>query len=107
MLKRFAVLLVLVAAGCSNAAPPSGARVGIASPEATFAPTAAAPMPALLVAAWSGYKLHFIQADGRVVDPEGAHGSTSEGQSYAMLRAVWMDDRATFCLLYTSPSPRD
>lgn len=95
-LKSFAILLVLVAAGCSNTAPPHGARMGAASPEAPIAPTAAAPMPALLVSAWVGYKLHFIQADGRVVDPEGAQGSTSEGQSYAMLRAVWMDDGATF-----------
>ncbi|TMQ32783.1 MAG: hypothetical protein E6K70_16680, partial [Planctomycetota bacterium] len=26
------------------------------------------PHPALLAAAWSGYKAHFIQPDGRVID---------------------------------------
>jgi endo-1,4-beta-D-glucanase Y len=54
------------------------------------------PHPALLGAAWSGYKRQFIQLDGRVIDFQRDQVTTSEGQSYAMLRAVWMDDRPTF-----------
>jgi endoglucanase len=45
---------------------------------------------------WSGYKRQFIQGGGRVVDPQRGDLTTSEGQSYALLRAVWMDDRSTF-----------
>jgi endoglucanase len=48
------------------------------------------------VAAWASYKQHFIQADGRVVDPAAGNITTSEGQSYALLRAVWQDDRQAF-----------
>jgi len=58
------------------------------------------PRPALLAAAWSGYKDRFIQPDGRVIDFQRAQVTTSEGQSYAMLRAVWMNDRPTFDLTW-------
>jgi endo-1,4-beta-D-glucanase Y len=54
------------------------------------------PRPALLAAEWSGYKDRFIQPDGRVIDFQRDQVTTSEGQSYAMLRAVWMNDRPTF-----------
>lgn len=66
-----------------------------ATPIVGFSPVES-PSPALLAAAWSGYKHRFIQGDGRVIDLERNQVSTSEGQSYAMLRAVWMDDRPTF-----------
>ena len=45
---------------------------------------------------WRAYIGRFIQADGRVIDHHAEGISTSEGQAYAMLRAVWLDDRATF-----------
>ena len=45
---------------------------------------------------WSAYVGRFVQPDGRVVDPKAGGITTSEGQAYAMLRAVWMDDRAVF-----------
>lgn len=44
---------------------------------------------------WQQYKTTFIQDDGRVIDYNG-NVTTSEGQSYAMLRAFWMRDKATF-----------
>lgn len=44
---------------------------------------------------WIGYKSK-IQNDGRVVDRDRNYVSTSEGQSYALLRAVWMDDKEVF-----------
>jgi cellulose synthase (UDP-forming) len=48
-----------------------------------------------LHALWSFYAYRYIE-DGRVVThDEGGH-TTSEGQGYAMLRAVWSGDRATF-----------
>src|SRR5262245_11877702 len=42
---------------------------------------------------WERYKKQFIQADGRVIDYTAAV-STSEGQSYGMLRSFWMRDKA-------------
>lgn len=48
-------------------------------------------------ASWRAYVEKFIQADGRVIDFAVASGiTTSEGQTYAMLRALWADDRAVF-----------
>ncbi len=46
--------------------------------------------------AWSGYVSHWISEDGRILDRAEGDRSTSEGQSYAMVRALWADDRATF-----------
>jgi len=48
-----------------------------------------------LTALWSYYEFHYIEA-GRVVSLDEDGITTSEGQSYAMLRAVWGDDRETF-----------
>jgi endoglucanase len=50
----------------------------------------------LLSSSWEKYKTQFISKDWRVVDPSLDNITTSEGQSYAMLRAVWMDDQKTF-----------
>jgi endoglucanase len=47
-----------------------------------------------LKATWATYKEHYIQA-GRVVNPKDGL-TTSEAQSYALLRAVYQDDRETF-----------
>ncbi len=52
----------------------------------------------LLVESWDSYRRRFIQRDGRVIDYEASDRSTSEGQAYAMLRAVLIDDAATFAL---------
>jgi endo-1,4-beta-D-glucanase Y/4-amino-4-deoxy-L-arabinose transferase-like glycosyltransferase len=48
-----------------------------------------------LRSAWRSYVDRFIK-DGRVVDPQSGGMTTSEGQAYALLRAVWSDDRSTF-----------
>ena len=50
----------------------------------------------LLEESWRAYLARFVQDDGRVVDRKAGGASTSEGQAYALLRAVWMNDRATF-----------
>jgi endoglucanase len=91
------VLAAVALAGCG--------RSGTVSP--TSAPSASAGVPtasasvdphllAVLQQAWTGYKQGFVGADGRVSDPTRGGVTTSEGQSYALLRAVWMDDRPAF-----------
>lgn len=49
---------------------------------------------------WNYYKKAFISADGRVIDPEKDSISTSEGQAYAMRRALLMKDKETFDKVY-------
>lgn len=47
--------------------------------------------------AWDAYRRTYIRPEGNVIDPaRGGGQTTSEGQGYAMLRAVWMHDAATF-----------
>lgn len=76
-------------AGASNAGlPPGGSR------------TSAAAISTMLRATWDSYKADFIQADGRVIDHYRSDVSTSEGESYALLRAVWMNDRPEFDIVW-------
>ncbi len=49
----------------------------------------------VLVQTWRGYQKAFIRHDGRVVDPRRAL-TTSEGQAYALVRALWARDKKTF-----------
>lgn len=53
-----------------------------------------------LVRSWDSYKQDFV-VDGRVVDPKTGGLTTSEGQAFAMLRAVYADDRETFDLIWS------
>lgn len=48
-----------------------------------------------LSALWSFYRQTYIR-DGRVASLDEQGVTTSEGQGYAMLRAVWSNDRSTF-----------
>ncbi|NEQ50027.1 MAG: glycosyl hydrolase [Leptolyngbya sp. SIO3F4] len=61
---------------------------------------AAGPFPldrSFFETTWENYRDRFIQADGRVIDWENDdQRTTSEGQAYAMLRAVIIDDLETF-----------
>jgi endoglucanase len=50
----------------------------------------------VLSESWAAYQQRFIQGDGRVIDREAEDRSISEGQAYALLRAVLVDDAATF-----------
>lgn len=50
----------------------------------------------LLTSSWEKYKTQFLNRDGRIIDPSQNNITTSEGQSYALLRAVWADDKETF-----------
>jgi endo-1,4-beta-D-glucanase Y len=49
---------------------------------------------------WTNYVKHFIQQDGRVVDPDRENLTTSEGQSYAMFFALVANDPVTFDRCY-------
>jgi len=54
----------------------------------------------LLSSSWDSYKAQFIQSDGRSIDPSQQNITTSEAQGYALLRAVWIDDKPTFDKVY-------
>ncbi len=60
--------------------------------------TAAIDPSARLTESWNAYRQRFIQSDGRVIDWEATGRSTSEGQAYAMLRAVFANDPDRFAL---------
>ena len=45
---------------------------------------------------WNAYASHFIDAQGRVIDPQGGNRTTSEGQSYALFFALVNNDPARF-----------
>lgn len=58
-------------------------------------PTGSSVKPAtLLTALWQDYQHRYIHG-GQTVDPASGD-TTSEGQSYTMLRAVWSGDKSTF-----------
>jgi endo-1,4-beta-D-glucanase Y len=54
-----------------------------------------APTAQVLERSWASYVERFIEG-GRVIDPGRDGATTSEGQSYALLRAVYSDDRESF-----------
>ena len=45
---------------------------------------------------WQAYCAHFVSSEGRVIDPQGADRTTSEGQSYALFFSLVNNDRARF-----------
>ncbi len=50
-----------------------------------------------LSAIWEQYKIQYLEpGTSRVLDKQKNNITTSEGESYAMLRAVWMDDETSF-----------
>lgn len=51
----------------------------------------------MLASLWRDYKVNFIEPNtDRTIDTGNNNVTTSEGQSYTMLRAVWMDDKDMF-----------
>ncbi len=103
MLPRYSVLPVVLLLTLMSGLISCG---GIAPRSADPAPSPAAssvatrtvlPDPqAILQESWSRYRQRFIQADGRVIDWEANQRTTSEGQAYALLRAVLANDATTF-----------
>lgn len=62
--------------------------------------SAASDAKSMVTDNWRAYKKYFILTDGRVLRPTD-NTTVSEGQAYAMLRAVIMKDKETFDLCYT------
>src|ERR1700736_1472981 len=85
-------LVAVIGVGCSAPTSPS--------PTDTPTMTANPAGSETLQPAWMSYTRTFIHA-GRVVDPRRGNDTTSEAQSYALLRAVWMNDRITFDSVWT------
>lgn len=51
----------------------------------------------MLQAIWAQYKLEYLEPGTlRSLDKQRDNVTTSEGQSYTMLRSVWLDDKETF-----------
>ncbi|MCY7321319.1 MAG: glycosyl hydrolase [Phormidesmis sp. CAN_BIN36] len=104
---RSLVLLVLITAlgnlaACRSVLPSTKASSPVATaaidPSASPVSTTAIDRSALLNESWNAYRQRFIQSDGRVIDREATGRSTSEGQAYAMLRAVFANDPDSFAL---------
>lgn len=49
---------------------------------------------------WNGFKTRFMTSDGRIQDTGNNNVSHTEGQGYAMLMAVWYNDRSGFDSLW-------
>lgn len=62
----------------------------------------AAPPPGaqLLQETWASYLRTSVRRSGRVIDRKGGGQTTSEGQAYALLRAVWADDPEAFARIH-------
>jgi len=50
----------------------------------------------ILSRSWESYKRVFVRDGNHSIDPNQSNNTTSEGQSYIMLRSVWMNDKSTF-----------
>ena len=62
---------------------------------------AAPPGTPLLQETWQVYLRTSVRHNGRVVDAKGGGHTTSEGQAYGLLRAVWANDPDSFDRIYT------
>jgi endoglucanase len=65
----------------------------------TCQPDPLADLDRVLQVSWQSYRHSFISPEGRVVIQEQAGGTISEAQAYALLRAAWAGDEATFALV--------
>ena len=54
----------------------------------------------VLKISWESYRRDYLSPEGRVVLAERDGGTISEAQAYALLRAVWSGDQATFARVY-------
>ena len=80
----------------SSVAAPSTETANDATAPSSDTDGAAVDTAALLTESWQVYRQRFIQTDGRVIDWESNSRTVSEGQAYAMLRAVLVDDADAF-----------
>ncbi|MGF1513650.1 MAG: glycosyl hydrolase family 8 [Elainellaceae cyanobacterium] len=88
---------------CALTAMPSAAAEPVCQPGSSASAATSLRLPYfspdadLLAKSWDAYRDRFISDEGRVIDWERAdQHTTSEGQAYAMLRAVLINDAVTF-----------
>ncbi|MBE9114214.1 glycosyl hydrolase [Nodosilinea sp. LEGE 07298] len=93
--------LVLVAAAPSCTSQTAACACLNSGEEVALALPVDSPQNDLLIESWQAYRSRFIQDDGRVIDREDSDRTVSEGQAYAMLRAVAVNDPATFDRTYS------
>jgi len=93
------LVVVLTMAGASCTAP-SVACACLDGGDAALALPVESTHNDQLLESWQAYRTRFIQADGRVIDREDSDRTVSEGQAYAMLRAVAINDPDTFKRTY-------
>jgi len=90
IIRLLAVLLIVGAGGLTTYAL-------LASTDKIDQNTIFATSHTLLTGTWESYKKEYWEAGtGRTLDKQQNDITTSEGQSYTMLRAVWMSDKSTF-----------
>jgi endoglucanase len=73
---------------------------GDIAPMSVRAREATAPIESALDAAWRMYAKRYISPEGRVIDDANGNASHSEGQGYAMLIAVRLNDSEVFARLW-------
>ncbi|MFZ5447499.1 MAG: glycosyl hydrolase family 8 [Thermodesulfobacteriota bacterium] len=83
--QKFKIILVVLLSGLSLACQSKPSTAGLEK---------------VLTASWQSYRRHFISPDGQVKIPEERGGTISEGQAYALLRALWAGDEITFARVY-------
>ncbi|MBC7459281.1 hypothetical protein H7200_01035 [Candidatus Saccharibacteria bacterium] len=89
LFRLLAVILIIVAAGATAYAVIASSKK--VDQNIIFA------SHTLLSGTWESYKKEYWEADtGRTLDKQQNNITTSEGQSYTMMRAVWMSDKPTF-----------
>jgi endo-1,4-beta-D-glucanase Y len=88
--RLFAIVLIIIAAGATTYAVLASNKK-VVDQNIIFAPHT------LLAGTWNSYKTEYVEAaTGRTLDKQQNDITTSEGQSYTMLRAVWSSDKPTF-----------
>jgi len=89
VLRLLAIGLIVIAAGATAYAVIASSKK--IDQNIIFAPNT------LLAGTWNSYKEEYWEAEtGRTLDKQQDDITTSEGQSYTMMRAVWMSDKPTF-----------
>jgi len=89
LFRLLAVGLIVIAAGATTYAVIASSKK--IDQNIIFAPNT------LLAGTWNSYKNEYWETgSGRTLDKQQNDITTSEGQSYTMMRAVWMSDKPTF-----------
>lgn len=100
LLRAALPLALVLTLGGASCAPSQACACLRSGTDLSLSVPVSSPHQALLIESWQAYRQRFIQADGRVIDRDDQDRTVSEGQAYAMLRAVAVNDPATFEATY-------